>query len=141
MSVKVKALEWSEADYWPGVKSHEAKGAGFSYWIIARDDEFDVACRNDGWTISRLPSLDTAQAAVQADYEARILATLTPSTGTREDELREALTNARSMLITLAGDPRKFIAEDRGGMGDKTQAALLDQLDNALARITEWPKP
>lgn len=82
-----------------------------------------------------------ALALIEGTLETALPA-LTPSTGTREDGLRETLTNARSMLITLAGDPRKFIAEDRGGMGDKTQAALLDQLDNALAQITEGtPKP
>jgi hypothetical protein len=76
--VKVKPLEWVEADYWPGVKSHEAKGCGFSYWIIDRDGGCDVACRNDGWTLSSLASVDKAKAAAQADYEARIRSAIEP---------------------------------------------------------------
>lgn len=122
------------------------------YWAAWRE----TSARRSAWTqnpeqairFARREDAERTQRRLFKDIRVRVCEhawdapALTPSTGTREDELREALTNARSMLITLAGDPRKFIAEDRGGMGDKTQAALLDQLDNALARITEGtPKP
>jgi hypothetical protein len=42
-------------------------------------------------------------------------------------DLSEALRLARAHLITLGGDPRG------DANGDKIQAAVLDEIDNALA--------
>ena len=49
-------------------------------------------------------------------------------------DLYEALKTARSQLVTLGGDPRKFIAEDGSIEGDAIQAAVLDVIDAALAK-------
>lgn len=50
------------------------------------------------------------------------------------DELVEALSNARSILVAFAGDPRQTIQQDGSIVGDEMQAALLDCVDAALSK-------
>lgn len=49
------------------------------------------------------------------------------------EALVKALEAARRQIVTLGGDPRKFIADDGSIEGDEIQAAILDGIDAALS--------
>lgn len=55
------------------------------------------------------------------------------------DALAEALSNARAMLTAFGGDPRVAIRDHGSAHEDEMQAALLDQIDAALARASGIP--
>jgi hypothetical protein len=74
MSFTIKPLEWEETDerWWGAQPFH-----GFCYEIRVTD-RGDTRVRwpeNGGWTVFD-GNLDAAKAAMQADYEARILSAL-----------------------------------------------------------------
>lgn len=49
------------------------------------------------------------------------------------ERLTKALESARSQLVTFGGDVRKRVQESGSADGDEIQAAVLDQIDQALS--------
>lgn len=74
MTVKVKPLVWKdygsyvEAKTQLGPMAVQPEGSRFGYWIAGQDEDADPYGYED--------TIETAKAAAQADYEARILAAI-----------------------------------------------------------------
>jgi hypothetical protein len=123
--VKVKPLEWE--------KVHEAL-AGMT--VYTADSPFGHY--NAGIDLAEIPywmhvpteggedcsSLDAAKSAAQADYEARILAALTPASDGRAEGLREAAGIAEKHIKDLCDSEDIVTSETNRTLKDVSRAIL-----------------
>ena len=97
-AVKVKPLVWVEVEKSRYGGKYTADGYTIRYieglWLL------DFAGQSKA--IWRFPTLDAAQAAAQADYEARILAAIQPDPAARQADLAKAWTMATAAMAERA---------------------------------------
>lgn len=121
---RVKELEWTPENWWPGIDGFEANTElGLSYAITGSDESGWTAIRRHDAQTERFDTLDGAKAWGQADYASRISSALLPIDAPAREDGGEAVPTVDAKLAELEIDT----------LSDGRLKDIRDNTDNGMA--------